>query len=411
MVKQAVKKGVGVHRKGLSALKDRMGLNINQPSEDEVVKVEDLIMSSANKPQKWILMPESFREVTKLPGIPMNTCVMVKGFPNVGKSTLINHAIASAQQQDLIPVIIDTENNFSFEYAKAMGFQAEPVYGNVEVEDVDKETGEILGKHIEKKIIDWTGNFLYFNSRKLYEMYKYYDYSQNKTVSKARESKVAVVEDVAKLINDLLDAQDKEEVEQGFLFCWDSVGSVGCYKELGGSHNNMFVAGAISQAFTNIMNTRIPGSKSIGCKYDNTFLIINKVWLDSQSNPVGPPSLKTKGGQSIPYAVRLEILMGGQMSAGIKRLTATSKGFNYGYGIQTKIKILKNHLDAPHNETYEGSIIATDTGFVSLDGLEDYKKKNISKILKRLNEEAEGKCQINESDISFEEVEVQESGE
>lgn len=409
MVTQAVKKGVGVHRKGLSALKDRMGLNINRPSEDEVVKVDDLIMSSANKPQKWILMPESFREVTKLPGIPMNTCVMVKGHPNVGKSTLINHALASAQQQDLIPVMFDTENNFSFEYARAMGFQAEPVYGNVEVEDVDTETGEIIGKHVERKIIDWEGNFLYFNSRKLYEMYKYYDHSQGKTVSKARESKVAVVEDISKTIDDLLDAQDKGEIEQGFLFCWDSVGSIGCYKELGGSHNNMFVAGAISQAFTNIMNTRIPSSKNIGSKYDNTFLIINKVWVDSQSNPVGPPSLKAKGGQSITYAVRLEILMGGQLTSGIKRLTATSKGFNYGYGIQTKIKVLKNHLDAPHNVTYEGSIIATDTGFVSLDGLDEYKKKNISKILKRLNEEAGGKCQINESDITFEESEVVES--
>lgn len=409
MVTQAVKKGVGIHRKGLSALKDKMGLNINRPSGDEVVKVDDLIMSSANKPQKWILMPESFRQVTKLPGIPMNTCVMIKGHSNVGKTTLINHALASAQQQDLIPVIFDTENNFSFEYARAMGFQAEPVYGNVEVEDVDMETGEITGKHVERKIIDWEGNFLYFNSRKLYEMYKYYDYSQNKTVSKARASKVAVVEDVAKTIDDLLDAQDNGEIEQGFLFCWDSVGSVGCYKELGGSHNNMFVAGAISQAFTNIMNSRIPGSKGIGCKYDNTFLIINKVWLNNTTNPVGPPSLEAKGGKSITYAVRLEILMGGQLSAGIKRLTATSKGFNYGYGIQTKIKILKNHLDAPHNVTYEGSIIATDTGFIGVEDLENYKKQNVARILKRLNEEAEGKCNIKETEISFEEADEMET--
>ena len=406
MVTQAVKKGMGVHRKGLSAWKEKVGMTVNRPTEDEVVKLENLTMSSAKKPQKWILMPEAFREVTKLPGIPMNTCVSVIGHSNVGKSTLINHALASAQQQDLIPVIFDTENSFSFQYAKSMGFEAEPVYGNIEVEDVDKETGEITGKHIERQIVDWDGEFIYFNNKKLAELYGDFDYSQNKKVTKKR--KVAVLEDVAKAINELLDAQDEGEIDKGFLFCWDSVGSIGCFKELGSSGNNMFAAGAISQAFSSIINNRIPSSKNITCKYDNTFLYINKVWMDNMTSMSGP-IMQTKGGKSLKYATRLEILMGGQLTAGIKRLTATSKGFNYGYGIQTKIKILKNHLDAPHNVTYEGSIIATDTGFISVEELDAYKKQNVARILKRLNEEAEGKCNIRETDISFEESDDMET--
>jgi hypothetical protein len=65
-------------------------------------------------------------------------------------------------------------------------------------------------------------------------------------------------------------------------------------------------------------------------------------------------------------------------------------------------------LDAPHNVTYEGSIIATDTGFVGIDELAEYKKQNVSRLLKRLNEEANGTCQISENDITFEESDVEE---
>ena len=126
--------------------------------------------------------------------------------------------------------------------------------------------------------------------------------------------------------------------------------------------------------------------------------------MTSMSGPI----MQTKGGKSLKYATRLEILLGGQLTSGIKRLTAVSKGLNYSYGIQTKIKVLKNHLDAPHNVCYEGPIIATDTGFVGLDELDRYKKEHISVILKQLNELAEGNFEVNESDVNFTEVEDEE---
>lgn len=110
MAKQAIKKGTTVKKKGLSAYKEKVGLNGTNGKVSVAV-------SNANKPQQWILMPKAFQEATRLPGIPQSTVVSVIGHSNVGKSTLINHAIASAQKQGLIPVIIDTENSFSFQYA------------------------------------------------------------------------------------------------------------------------------------------------------------------------------------------------------------------------------------------------------------------------------------------------------
>ena len=396
-MKQAIKKGSGIQKKSLSAYKEKIGLNVSDGSVN-------IAISNANKPQSWIMMPKAFQEATMLPGIPESTVISCIGHSNVGKSILINHAIVSAQRQGLIPVIIDTENSFSFQYAMNMGFQAEPIYGNVEVEDVDPETGEI-SSHVEKQVIHWDGEFFYYNNRLLCERFGDIDYAKgNRTKTKR---KIAVVEDVASCINELLDAQDNGEIEQGFLFVWDSVGSIGSFKEYnsGKIGNAMWTAAAISAAFNLIVNDRIPSSKKNSSKYNNTFLYVNKVWMDPMTNPTGPAIMQTKGGKSMKYSTRLEILMGGQLTSGTKRLTATSKGVNYSYGIETKIKVLKNHLDAPHNVCYEGNMIASDLGFIAPDDLDKYKKEHISDIVKELNRLADGKFEIDASDVSFSEVE------
>lgn len=404
MAKQAIKKGSTVKKSGLAAFKEKVGLNPEQGKTN-------ISISNANKPQEWILMPQSFVDATKI-NLPQSTVISVLGHSNVGKSTLINHAIASAQKQGLIPVIIDTENSFSFQYAKNMGFEAEPIYGDVEIEEVNPETGEVT-THVENQIVHWDGNFIYYNNTILCERFGDVDY--NKGVRTKSKRKIAVIEDVAAAINELLDAQDDGEIEQGFLFVWDSVGSIGSFKEynasgsgngIGKIGNAMWSAAAISAAFNLIVNDRIPSSKKISSKYNNTFLYVNKVWMDAMTNPVGPAIMQTKGGKSLKYSTRLEILMGGQLTSGIKRLTASSKGLTYSYGIQTKVKILKNHLDAPHNVCYEGNIIACDLGFISPNDLEQYKKDHISDILKELNKLGEGKvAEIKEEDVVFDEVE------
>jgi hypothetical protein len=169
----------------------------------------------------------------------------------------------------------------------------------------------------------------------------------------------------------------------------------------------MWTAGALSVAFMKIVNDLIPSSRKVSSKYTNTFIYINKVWMDNTTSPT-QAIMRTKGGNAFKYATRLEILMGGQLTAGVKRLTATAKGLNYSYGTETKIKVLKNHLNAPHNVCYEGPLVATDTGFISVDSLEDYKKQHVSRILKELQNMADNKVSVNESDIKFEESEEED---
>ena len=397
-MKQPFKKKEGTRTSGLSAWKSKNGLSVSD-GENPSIKA-----SNANKPYTWLIMPKAFQEATQLPGIPEGFVVSVMGHSNVGKTTLINHTIVAAQRQGLIPVIIDTENNFSFQYAAAMGFDAAPVYGDVTTEVVDPETGEIT-EGTKREIINWEGNFVYYNNVILCERFGDIDWA--KGVRTKTKRKTAVVEDVAGAINELIDAQENEEICQGFLFVWDSVGSIGCFRELGTSTggigkmtNNMWTAGAISQSFSQIVNSRIPSSRKISSKYTNTLIYINKIWLDSSTGGQ-QPSVKPKGGASLGYSSRLTLLLGGKLTAGIKKLTATSKGFNYSYGIETKIRVEKNHLDAPYNTLREGNLIATDLGFIAPEDIDEYKKNHMSEILKKLNELSNGTETISENDVEF----------
>ena len=132
--------------------------------------------------------------------------------------------------------------------------------------------------------------------------------------------------------------------------------------------------------------------------------MINKVWLDSMTNPVGPPSLSLKGGNSMFYSSRLIILLGGQLKASTKKLTAQSKGLTYNYGIQTKIKVLKNQLPNPFTVTYEGEVICTPHGMIGIEKpeVEAYRKKYVGDILKSLqNMNSRDDVSITENDIVF----------
>ena len=289
-MKQPIKKKE-FKKMDIKSLKAELGLKASK---------DNMVVSAADKPQDFIVMPEAFVEATKLPGIPMGVTTILHGHSNTGKSLLKNCLIASAQRKGILPVIFETENNFSFPFAINCGMRATPIYGDVEVEDVDEETGEIT-YHTENRIIDYDGDFLYYDSEILADKYGDMDYSQGKKVSKKR--KHPVIEDIAYCMNELLDLQDEGKIDRPLLFIWDSVGSIPSFKSYNSKVNNaMWDAGSISVAFNTLLNNRIPSSKKISSPYTNTFVAVNKVWLDSMSSPVGPPSLSMKGGSSLLYS-------------------------------------------------------------------------------------------------------------
>ena len=395
-MKQPIKKKE-FKKPSIRELKEQMGLTPTKTNK---------VMSVADKPQDFIVMPEAFVEATKLPGIPMGVTTIVHGHSNTGKSLLKNCLIASAQKRGIIPVIIETENNFSFPFAIDCGMRATPVYDDVEVEHIDGETGEVTYT-TENQIVDYDGDFFYYDSDMLAEKYGDFDHAQGKKVGKKR--KTPVIEDIAMCSNEYLDMQEEGKIQQPLLFIWDSVGSIPSFASLMSQRSNsMWDAKALQEAFNIICNNRIPSSKKVSNPYTNTFVAINKIWLDSMSAPMAAPSVQLKGGNALLYASRLTILLGGSLKAATKRLTATSKGEKYTYGLVSKIKVVKNQLDSPYNLTYEGTFCCVPDGMVSEDKLDEYKKKNISKILKQISSQLAEKgdtSEITETDVEFGEEE------
>lgn len=401
MAKQAVKKGAGIKKSGIEAFKEKKGLVYKDGDPITVTS------TNADKEMRFLLMPEAFTKAVGI-NIPLNFFNIIVGHSNSGKSTILNHVIVASQRQNLCPVIFDTENNFDFTYAKDMGMEAEPVYGDVEVEHVNPETGEVTVT-VERKIVSYTGNFLYFNNAILAETYGTNDYTTGKNNGKPR--KVAVIEDIAYCMNELLTAQEEGEIDTGLVFVWDSVGSIGCWKSYKSLTNNaLWDAAALSVSFSGLVNDRLCRSRKISYPYDNCFVVCNKVWLDSMKNPMpgAPPSLALKGGNSFYYAGRYILLCGSTLSSGIKRLIATSHGVNYCWGILTKLKTLKNQLPSPYCITYEGEAVCTPHGMICPDkeSMDKYKKTHVSAILKEL-ERLSGVSNIKESEIEYSEEETE----
>lgn len=325
--------------------------------------------TTADKPMEWFIMPKGFSDALSLPGIPKGYFTGCCGWNSTGKSTLKNCLIAAAQRQGVLPVLFETESNFDFQYAINCGMEATPIMG------VDEETGE-------EKVIDYDGNFILFNNEAICEYCGDMDYST--MTKKQTKRKVAVVEDIAYIINDLLDKQESGQLPVELLFIWDSVGSVGSWRSYTSkAGNNMFDANSISVAFNTIVNTRIPSSRSQNYPYTNSFFIVNKIW-DSSMATMGKPSVKLKGGVSFEYALRLLIFCGKIVTSGVKKLQATLKGEKYAFGTEAPISIKKNHLPTPYNVTYEGNIICTSHGIIAESELDAYKKKVLPDILAQL---------------------------
>jgi len=141
------------------------------------------------------------------------------------------------------------------------------------------------------------------------------------------------IEQITDYINDLLDAQEKGEldyadedgvaVNTSLCFIWDSVGSVPCkmtYEGKGGKQHN---ASTLSDKIGMGINQRISGSRKADSPYENTLIIINQPWVELPDNPFGQPKIKAKGGEAIWLNSSLVFRFGNEKGAGTTKITAT----------------------------------------------------------------------------------------
>ena len=256
---------------------------------------------------------------------------MFLGHSNSSKTTAMILAAADAQKKGHLPVFIITEKKWSWEHAVELGLRAN--------KNADGE---------------WEGDFIFNDS---------FDY----------------IEQATDFINEVLDAQEKGEINQSLCFCWDSVGSVPCKMTFEGKGGKMHNASALSDRIGMGVHSRISKSKKEDYPTKenpliNTLIVINQPWVDLPDNPFGQPEIKAKGGEALWLASSVVFLFGNQKKAGINHITATKNGRTVSYAIRTKVSILKNHVNGLAFK--DGKIIAVPQGYIAdtKEALEDYKK-------------------------------------
>jgi hypothetical protein len=338
----------------LESFKDSMGLN-------DTVKDKEL---------EWIPLSEAFQKVSGLKGIPKGYITLARGYSNTGKSTTLLEAMVSCQKLGIMPIFIDTENHFNWHHARDMGLEFEEIW--------DEETGEC---------INYKGFFMYVDGNFLVD----------KVGSKRFKGRdVPSIEDIAYLMNLMLDKQKNGEIPYEFCFLWDSIGSIDCDKSIeSSSGNNMWNAGALESAFKSLINFRIPSSKKEGKEYTNTFVAVQKIWLDSMQ---GAGVIKHKGGEAYYYASRLILHFGGIQSHGTKKLYATSGGKEYQWGTQAKFDVAKNQVNGV---SYKGELISTAFGFIEAtkEAQDSFKKANKDYLLKMLDLDYDAEIGIKEVEV------------
>jgi len=302
----------------------------------------------------WIPFKKAFHDAVGLPGVPRGYTTQFRGFSDVGKSTGIYESLAGAQKLGDYCIIIDTEGSFNWEHARLVGFKFEEV--------VDESTGEI---------INYDGDdFMYFGGSDLLAMYQNFDYKDAKMKTTPLRY-IPVVEDIARLMNEILDKQEKGEFPHNITFLWDSIGSIGCYQgAVSNTNNNQWTAGALKREFESILNFRIPASRRENAPYINTFVTVQKIWL--RPNAVGQPTIMHNGGEGFKYGVRMIFHMGGKSTSSAKKLDAVNGGKSFNFGVKTDIECVKNHVNGIERM---GSICSTPHGFVNPDEKNVYVKE------------------------------------
>jgi hypothetical protein len=270
--------------------------------------------------ERFYDLGNEFLDAVGVPGPAMGHLNMFLGHSDTGKTTALVKTAVDAQKKGILPVFIITEQKWSFDHAKLMGFECEEV--------VDEETGEL----------DWDGFFLFNNN---------FEY----------------IEQITDFINELLDAQDKGDLEYDLLFLWDSVGSVPCKMTYDGKGGKQHNAAVLADKIGMGINQRISGSRRSDAKYENTLVIVNQPWVELPDNPFGQPKIKAKGGEAIWLNSSLVFLFGNQKGAGTTKITAVKDKRKVKFATRTKVSVMKNHINGLGYE--DGRILVTSHGFLA----------------------------------------------
>lgn len=242
------------------------------------------------KPLQYINMPKCFQEAIGLPGIPLGHSTMLYGLSDSGKTDVLLKIAREAVAQDILPILIITENKMEKARLELMGLKDKE--NCIVVEHLT--TLEDVYDYISMKATDIKNGKLKMNSMILWD-------SVAGTPSK-----------------------DSFEIAKD-----------GKITKKYGPQKNASTIGYYNPIVMKI----ITATRQIDCDYSLGLFMLNQAYKNMPEFPGAPVTTVPNGGEKIwfPISLAVEIKEG-------KRIKITKDGRDLEIGLVSKLKVKKNHI-------------------------------------------------------------------
>lgn len=242
------------------------------------------------KPMQYVVMPECFQNAIGLPGIPMGHSSMFFGLSDSGKTDIMLKTAKYAMEQDILPIIIVTENKLE----KTRLTQLSLVPGENCIVEENLTTLEDVYDYISMKVEDVKAGRLKMNCIILWDS--------------------------------VAGTPSKESFEI------DKEGRI--TKRYGPQKNAQTIG-----YYNPIIMKRITSTREINCDYSIGLFMVNQAYKQPPEFPGAPTTTVANGGEKIwfPLSLSVEVKEG-------KRVKTTIDGRDLEIALVTKLKVKKNHI-------------------------------------------------------------------
>lgn len=272
------------------------------------------------KPTQYVQMPKCFQDSIGLPGVPLGYSCMIYGLSDSGKTDILLKVAREATKQDILPILIITENKLDVQRLK----EHDLTPGKNCIVKEDLRTLEDVYDYISMKATDIKNNKLKMNTLVLWD-------SVAGTPSK-----------------------DSFEIAKD-----------GRITKKYGPQKNAQTIGYYNPIIMDI----ITSTRQMTCDYSLGLFMLNQAYKQPPEFPGAPTIIVPNGGEKIwfPISLAIEIKEG-------KRIKTTINGRDLEIGLVSRLKVKKNHITGIN---YSGEVVLAGSEMFENDEkiIKEYKEK------------------------------------
>lgn len=281
------------------------------------IKVSDTPL----KKDKFVELDECMHAILGMPGLPLGHISEIYGKSDTGKTSLLFHAAARAQEQGILPVVIVTEGKVDWSRAESMGFNRD-------------------GFALVEEGLEY-----------LEQVYDFMD---------------KICADVA-----------NGDLPHDVMIFWDSMGNTMSEREVEvrkdgtvEKKSTMMVAAKVNAERLRVLSGKVNNSRKISFPKTVGVTIINTCYVKPPAFPGGMPTEVPYGGEAAWYKASLIL-----KTKRKQKLTAAKGGIKMGFGIVSSISVEKNHLT---NTSHSGEYVITGDAIIPNEksAIESYKESH-----------------------------------